>query len=170
MQLCDIPVGKSVQIWDVKYIVLSQSVGKTAVITERIQEKMEYGQTGEYKDSYIRRYCIEDFYRKILHDIGSENILPHFVDLQADDGTGIDKSCYDFVSVLTKSRYRRYRQYLPPIEAWWWLSTRISYGDSPGLQRNACCVCSDGVPYWDGCDDRCGVRPFLVLNSEISLL
>lgn len=170
MQLCDIPVGKSVKIGDVKYIVLSQSVGKTAVITEHIQEKMEYGQTGEYKDSYIRRYCIEDFYRKILHDIGAENILPHFVDLQAEDGTGIDKSCYDFVSVLTKSRYRRYRQYLPPLGEWWWLSTRVSYDDSLDCQRYACYVGSDGVPGWGGCGSRGGVRPFLVLNSEISLL
>ena len=170
MQLCDIPVGKSVQIGDVKYIVLSQSVGKTAVITERIQEKMEYGQTGEYKDSYIRRYCIDDFYRKVLHDIGAGNILPHFVDLQAEDGTGIDKSCYDFVSVLTKSRYRRYRQYLPPLGDWWWLSTRVSYDDSLGYQRDACYVFSDGVPNWLDCDYRYGVRPFLVLKSEISLL
>ena len=167
MQLCDIQVGESVQIGDVRYIVLSQSVGKTAVITERIQEKMAYGETGEYIDSSIRRYCIDDFYRKVLHDIGAENILPHFVDLQAEDGTGIDKSCYDFVSVLTKSRYRRYRQYLPPLGDWWWLSTRVSYDDSLGFQRRACCVYSNGIPDWGDCGYRGGVRPFLVLKSDL---
>ena len=167
MRLGDVAPGSVKRIGEIEFIILSQSFEETGVITKEFQTEMTYGETGSYLESNVRTWCNRNFYQMLAQRIGPENILLHHVDLQAEDGTGIDKSCEDYVSLLTKSRYRRYRQYLPAYGRWWWLSTRVSYDDSLGYSRYACCVNSDGIPYWFDCDFRNGVRPFLTLKSDL---
>lgn len=167
MRLGDVAPGSVKRIGDIEFIILSQSIEETGVITKEFQTEMTYGENGSYTESNVRRWCTGDFYRMFSQRVGPENILLHHVDLQAEDGTGIDQFCEDYVSLLTKSQYRRYRQYLPAYGSWWWLSTRVSFDDSLGYSRYACCVDSSGIPRWHVCGCRSGVRPFLTLKSDL---
>ena len=160
--------GDIVRIAGRDFIVLGREDGGVAVITKEIVEYMEFGRTGDYTNSAVRRYCNETFYRMLAGAIGAENILSHAVDLIADDGTGggfID----DFVSLITTERYRRYRKYLPALGKWWWTATRVN-ADMENYARDVCDVRSDGVLGWHYSDDvDGGVRPFCILNPTLLL-
>lgn len=162
--LAELRPGTVFALGDLRFIVLEHIDGGTCVVTEKFATEMRFGNNNRYPESDLDKYCEGDFYNKISALVGKENILPHEVDLTALDGTEGAKG-HANVSVLTLDRYRRYRRYLPDYGAWWWLATPASYND--GYERGACYVDSDGVPGWNGCGYRSGVRPFLVLKSSL---
>ena len=160
--------GDVIRLAGKEFIVLGREDGGVAVITKEVVEYMEFGRTGDYTSSAVRRYCNETFYRMLAGAIGAENILSHTVDLIADDGTG-GGFCDDFVSLITTERYRRYRKYLPALGKWWWTATRVN-ADMDDYARRVCCVYSDGVLFWGNSDGGGGgVRPFCILNPALLL-
>ncbi len=164
--LGDVKCGEIVTIAEREYIVLDQANGSTSVITKNSVKNMAFGESGNYVQSDIRKYCIGEFYDELSRAIGDENIFTQIVNLGADDGTGKDISVTDKVSILTTEEYRFYREYLPVYNDRWWTATRVS-ADLPGYNCRVCCVDSGGVLSWNDCDCSCGVRPFCVLNSLI---
>ena len=166
MRLADFPCGSVVKIGDLSFVVLEQCGEETAVITKDFVRSMPFGNGGDWRTSDIRAFCNGDFYQEISKAVGKENIYDHMVNLSADDGTGKDEFCRDYVSLLTTEEYRRYREFLPAYGKWWWLATRVSY-DVKDYGRYVCNVGSCGILNWDGCDYSVGVRPFCILNSSI---
>ena len=157
--------GDIVRLAGKDFIVLGREDGGVAVITKEVVGEMEFGRTGDYTNSAVRRYCHDAFYRMLAGAIGAENILSHAVDLIADDGTGggfID----DFVSLITTERYRRYRKYLPALDEQWWTATRVN-ADMEDYARNVCYVNIDGVIDWSNSGIDIGVRPFCILNPAL---
>ena len=166
--LKDFAPGSTVKIGNREYIVLEHSKDTTAIITKEFAKKMAFGDSGDYTQSDVRKYCNGEFYDELAAAVGENNIITHTVKLMADDGTGKDVSCKDKVSILTADLYRRYREYLPAYGSWWWLATRVTATVKDWL-RGVCCVRSGGALGWDGCDFCGGVRPFCILNSSISV-
>lgn len=158
-------LGSVKRIGDREFIVLEHTELGTAVITKDIVKRMEFGSTGDYTTSNVRSYCISDFYNEMVKAIGEDKIIRHAVDLTADDGTGI-KTIEDSVSVLTTERYRRYRKFLKAMGESWWTATRVT-SEVSNYTGCVCCVCSDGILLWNGCDWSRGVRPFLILDSSL---
>lgn len=166
--LKDFAPGSTVKIGNREYIVLEHSKDTTAIITKEFAKKMAFGDSGDYTQSDVRKYCNGEFYDELAAAVGENNIITHTVKLMADDGTGKDISCKDKVSILTADLYRRYREYLPAYGSWWWLATRVTATVKDWL-RGVCFVGSDGALNWNGCGYCCGVRPFCILNSSISV-
>lgn len=166
--LKDFAPGSTVKIGNREYIVLEHSKDTTAIITKEFAKKMAFGDSGDYTQSDVRKYCNGEFYDELAAAVGENNIITHTVKLMADDGTGKDVSCKDKVSILTADLYRRYREYLPAYGSWWWLATRVTATVKDWL-RGVCYVYSDGTLDWDDCDYCDGVRPFCILNSSISV-
>lgn len=113
--LGSIKPGDTVKLGNREFIVLNHCVGATAVITKEFAKKMKFGKNGNYKESDIRKYCNGEFYNELVDAVGKNNILPHTVNLIADDGTGEGKICTDNVSILTTENYRRYRKFFKAI-------------------------------------------------------
>lgn len=142
---------------------------------------MEFGESNSYyQTSKVREYCNTTFYNELVKAVGAKNIFKHKVMLIADDGTNKGIFCFDNVSILTTELYRRYRQYLPAYDNWWWTATPVSStvkdytrlvcpvsSTVKDYVRYVCCVRSDGLLDWLGCGYRSGVRPFCILNSSI---
>lgn len=166
--LKDFAPGSTVKIGNREYIVLEHSKDTTAIITKEFAKKMAFGDSGDYTQSDVRKYCNGEFYDELAAAVGENNIITHTVKLMADDGTGKDVSCKDKVSILTADLYRRYREYLPAYGSWWWLATRVTATVKDWL-RYVCGVYSDGTLNWHDCDCCSGVRPFCILNSSISV-
>lgn len=164
--LGNVPCGDTVKLGNRECIVLDHNDGTTAVITKQFVKTMAFGENGNYLTSDIRSYCIGDFYQELAKVVGAENIVPHVVNLDADDGTGDHVECTDSVSILTRDQYRRYRKFLPAYDEWWWLATRVNT-DDPDYARYVCCVNPSGILSWGGYVCRGGVRPFCILNSSI---
>lgn len=159
-------LGSIVRIGNREYIVLDHSKDTTTVITKDFTKEMEFGQSGDYLTSDVRKYCNGEFYNELVAAVGTENIVKYTVKLVADDGTGKGKTCCDNVSIITTENYRHYREFLKAYGDLWWTATRVTYDDED-FARDICCVRSNGVLDWYGCDCCSGIRPFCILNSSI---
>lgn len=159
-------LGSIVKIGNREYIVLEHTEETTAVITKNFTKEMEFGQSGDYLTSDVRKYCNGEFYNELVAAVGTENIVKHTVKLVADDGTGKGKTCCDNVSIITTENYRRYREFLTVYGDWWWTATRVTYDDEY-YARDVCCVSSCGALCRSDCGCCFMVRPFCILNSSV---
>lgn len=159
--------GNIIKLGDREFYVLGHGAETTAVLAKDAARRMTFGGGGDYRKSDVRDYCNGDFYKELAAVVGAENIVQHTVKLGADDGTGKGLSCKDNISILTTDLYRRYREFLPAMGDPWWTATRVSHDEDTGYTRSVCCVDSNGVLDWFGCDCSCDVRPFCILNSSI---
>lgn len=158
--------GETVTIGEREYIVLSHENGITAVVAKKPTKFMPFGKDGNYAKSDVRAYCNGEFYEELCKAVGEYNVLPHAVNLVADDGSNKEAGVTDFVSILTCDLYRHYREFLPAIGFSYWTATRVTTLDKD-YANDVCIVNSDGVLGWSGCDcSRC-VRPYCVLNSSV---
>lgn len=85
----------------------------------------EKGNWNNYRTSNVRR---------ILSDMANaffdkKSLLPHTVDLVADNGDRTYGTVHDFVFILTCDEYRKYRDSIPHYDRWIWTATPWSCGD-----------------------------------------
>lgn len=166
LTLGDAKPGSVVKIGNREYIVLGHAKETTSVITKDFTKEMEFGQSGDYLTSDVRKYCNGEFYNELVAAVGAENIVKHTIKLVADDGTGKGKTCSDNVSIITAENYRRYREFLKAYGNWWWTATRTTY-DNEDYTHSVCYVGSSGVLIFHNSDYCGGVRPFCILNSSV---
>lgn len=158
--------GDTVIIGEREYIVLGHEKGTTAIVTKKPTKTMAFGQDGNYAKSDVRAYCNGEFYEELGKAVGKHNIIPHTVNLVADDGSNKRASVTDFVSILTNDLYRRYRELLPWIGSSWWTATRVTTLDKD-YASDVCFVSSHGFLDWNCCVYSFGVRPYCILNSSV---
>ena len=113
--LGSVKTGDTVTIGDREYIVLRHGEETTAIIAKKPTKFMAFGEDSNYAKSDIRAYCNGEFYEELCKAVGEYNVLPHAVNLVADDDSNKGAGVTDFVSILTCDLYRRYREFLPAI-------------------------------------------------------
>lgn len=158
--------GETATLGECEYIVLGHANETTALVTKDIVKLMEFGTSYDYRESYLRSYCNNEFYKELVKSVGAKNIIPHTVNLMCDDGSNKGVGCKDNVSVLTMANYRRYREQLPAIGKTFWTATGVTVLDKD-YARYVRHVRSDGVPLWLDCGWASGVRPFCILKSSV---
>ena len=158
--------GDTVTIGDREYIVLGHEKGITAIVAKKPTKFMAFGEEGNYAKSDVRAYCNGEFYKELCKAVGEYNVLPHTVNLVADDGSNKGAGVTDFVSILTCDLYRRYREFIPAIGFGCWTASRVTTLDKD-YARYVCYVNSCGVFRWNSCNCCYGVRPYCVLNSSV---
>lgn len=166
--LGSIKPGETVTIGERDYIVLDHNEETTAIIAKRPIETMIFGWGNEYEWSDVRRFCNNDFYNELCAIVGKDNIVPHIVDLIADDGNNKNKAVSDFVSVPTTDLYRRYRELIPVTDSPYWTATRVTTYVK-AYRRRVCVVNSHGILVWDNCGASTGVRPFCTIKSSVEV-
>ena len=169
VKLSEVPVGETVKIGGHEMIVLEHCFGRTALIRKDILKKMAFGRDNNYNGSEVQKAC-EAFADEVAAVIGKENILPHDVDLTADDGLDdFGKATDCRASLITAELYRRYVKILDKFnpKEWWWLATAFSI--PPHDEDNwVKCVSPSGYVDNNGYNcDYVGVRPFCILKSDI---
>ena len=73
--LGDVKPGEIVKLGEREYIVLGHDAETTVVITNDTVKDMEFGKTGDYLTSNVRKYCNGEFYNKLVAAVGAENIV-----------------------------------------------------------------------------------------------
>ena len=164
--LGSIKPGETVTIGNREYIVLNHENGTTAIVTKDPTKAMIFGGDGNYAKSDVRAYCNGEFYEELGKAVGKHNIIPHTVNLVADDGSNKGVSVTDFVSILTNDLYRRYREFIPAIGSSCWTATRVTTLDKD-YARDVCFVGSRGFLSCNDCDSFYDVRPYCILNSSV---
>lgn len=66
---------------------------------------------------------IREKVRGLMHKIGVDNLLPHIVDLVADNGDKLYGTMEEIVFLLTCDEYRKYRDVIPKYRRWIWTCT-----------------------------------------------
>lgn len=158
--------GNIVTIGEREYIVLGHSRETTAIIAKKPVKAMAFGKDSDYAKSDVRTYCNGEFYKELCKAVGKHNIIPHTVNLVADDGSNKGEIVKDNVSILTCDLYRRYREFLPAIGSSCWTATRVTTLDKD-YARDVCFVGPHGILCWNECVYYVDVRPFCILNSSV---
>lgn len=113
-----------------------------------------------------RASTIRDDLNCLMHKIGADNLLPHTVDLVADNGDKLYGTMDEMVFLLTCDEYRKYRDVMPRYDIWIWTCTpwiTTNTGNAYGVRG----VYSDGslntsnASYGTG-----GVAPACIFNPR----
>lgn len=103
-----------------------------------------------YAKSHLRKKVLND----LLPVLGENNLIPHKVDLVADNGDDRYGTVTDRVFILSCDEYRKYRKHVPLLPEWMWTCTPWYISDSGG---------SNGVR---GVDTGGGLRNDFASNSS----
>lgn len=174
VELSTLKPGDEFKLGDEVFIVMEHTDKGTRVISKEFAYKeVKFGDNSNWNTSPIRRMLNNEYFEKIAAIIGGENnIISMDRDLTSLDGLDDYGTCTDKVSLLTAMEYAKYHKILglkSIYPDWWWLITPAST-PSNNYARRVCYVISSGILDWGGCDYACGVRPFLNLESSISVL
>lgn len=167
-RLSYIAEGDTFKIGEYELVVLEQRTEETVVICkDMIRDKQKFGKNNNYDGSEVDELC-NRFAEAVASIVGDENIVLHEVDLTSDDGLNDYGTISRRASLLTADGYRRYVEVLDTVnpKCWWWLAaahTTERHGDDSWVR----CVSPSGRIYRDLYSNDNGVRPFLILKSNI---
>ena len=168
-KLKDKAVGEIIKIGEYEFIVLEHSKETTAVILKDLLCNSEFSANDcDFKSSIVKKK-LSDFGNEIVKIIGSQNLVPHGVDLTSNDGLKDYGKDLANMSLLTADLYRRYVEILDnyKLDKWWWLATPYSTSKH-GYSEYILCVAPSGIICISSyCSINIGVRPFCILNSNI---
>lgn len=170
VKLSEIPVGETVKIGEHEMVVLEQLGDSTALIRkDLLPKRTAFGKDNNFKGSNVEAAC-NSFADELAAAIGEENIVPHDVDLTADDGLddfGTATGCR--ASLITANMYRRFVRLLDKFKPkeWWWTATPFSIPPHDDDNWVKCVSPSGYVYYGNYYNDYYGVRPFCILKSTI---
>lgn len=115
-----------------------------------------------YAKSSLRKKLLND----LLPVLGEENLLPHVVDLTADNGDDMYGTVTDKVFILSCDEYRKYRKHVPLLDEWmwtctpWWIDPNSGNGYFVRYVHTTGNL-SDYVAYYSG-----GVAPACIFSSK----
>lgn len=169
VKLSDIAEGGCFKIGNHELVLLELFDDTAAVILkDSLPERTTFGSNNKYDGSNPDQACCE-FAGKLTSLIGSENLVPHSVDLISNDGLKDYGQVERAVSLLTADQYRRYVRFLDKFkpDEWWWLATPWST-TSHENSSYVLCVSPSGLIDYRNCNRiGHGVRPFCILKSNI---
>ncbi len=151
-----------------EFLVLEKSGDTVSLLLKSLyKENVKFGANNDFRGSNAQKVCRE-FAAEIAAIVGEENIVEHTVDLTSDDGLRDYGKISEKCSLLTTDLYRRYVDILDldRLYKYWWLVTPWSTPrhESSTLVK---CVSPRGCFDYGYVDGNLGVRPFLILKSNI---
>lgn len=168
VKLADVAAGDTVMIGSHEMIVLDHAGAATLLLRKDMLEKMQFGENNNYNGSDVDEVC-NKFAEEIADIVGEENILPHEVDLTADDGLKDYGKIQRKASLRTAQMQREYVEILDKyrLDAWEWLATAYSTPAHDNETWVKCVSPSGCFIYGNVNVNYYGVRPFCILKSDI---
>lgn len=126
----------------------------------------EKGNWNNYRTSFLHKEVLG-----LVKVIGPDNLIPHEVDLVADNGDRAYNTVtvMDDVFILTCDEYRKYRDYIPHYDSWIWTATPWYCGDEDSDTGEASVVrnvYTGGQLCHDFACHGGAIAPACVLNPE----
>lgn len=138
--------------------------GGVLAITDRCWKEIPFdnkrGYTNNYAKSTLRKTLLEE----LLPVLGEENLLPHVVDLVADNGDDSYGTVTDKVFILSCDEYRKYRKHIPLLVEWSWTCTPGWIDPHSDTVYNVRCIDTAGILNGYSAYICSGVAPACVFN------
>jgi hypothetical protein len=131
--------------------------------SDKFADKM--GNWNDYRTSNVRG-VLSDMANAVF---AGKGLLPHTVDLVADNGDRAYGTVQDFVFILTCDEYRKYRDYIPRYDSWIWTATPWNCGNKDsgiGSASVVRTVNTYGLLFNDGANYNGDVAPACILNPK----
>ena len=122
-----------------------------------------------FDDDGCNNYAKSSLRRKLLNELlpvlGEDNLIPHEVDMVADNGDDRYGTVTDRVFILSCDEYRKYRKHVPLLPEWMWTCTPWYISDA-GNSSYVRCVGDAGGLYINYASGSGGVAPACVFNPK----
>ena len=149
-----------------EWIALDNNVdgGALAIMTSAWNDK-EYIFDDDGCNNYANSSLRKKLRNELLPILGEDNLIPHEVDLTADNGDDRYGTVTDKVFILSCDEYRKYRKHVPLLSTWMWTCTPLYISDT-GYGRYVRYVDTDGGLDCDYASGSSGVAPVCIFNPE----
>lgn len=133
-------------------------------------EPIKQGSFGySFDDDGCNNYAKSSLRRKLLNELlpvlGEDNLIPHEVDMVADNGDDRYSTVTDRVFILSCDEYRKYRKYVPLLPEWMWTCTPWYISDA-GDSNYVRYVNGTGFLNYGNANISNGVAPACVFNPK----
>lgn len=160
-------VGDTFELLGLTWKILDITDEGYICLAERLEDGMVFdSNSNDWRNSSLRKYLNEEFYKELSEAIGEDNIIPFERNLLSLDGQIEYGSCEDKISLLTVDEYRKYRLLIPNANYWWWTITPWSTPCND-YKTTVAVVSLSGSVNCDSCYGNFGVRPFCIFSSAI---
>ena len=149
-----------------EWIVLDNNVdgGVLAIMTSTWNNR-EYCFDDDGCNNYAKSSLRKKLLNELLPVLGEDNLIPHEVDLIADNGDDRYGTVTDRVFILSCDEYRKYRKNVPLLPEWMWTCTPW-YITNSGSGINVRVVSTDGGLSGISENISSGVAPACVFNPK----
>ena len=125
------------------------------------------GEEYRFDEDCCNNYAKSSLRRKLLNELlpvlGEDNLIPHEVNLVADNGDDRYGTVTDRVFILSCDEYRKYRKNVPLLPEWMWTCTPW-YITNSGYSNHVRFVDADGRLNSYYASNAYGVAPACVFN------
>lgn len=125
------------------------------------------GEEYRFDEDCCNNYAKSSLRRKLLNELlpvlGEDNLIPHEVNLVADNGDDRYGTVTDRVFILSCDEYRKYRKNVPLLPEWMWTCTPW-YITNSGNSYSVRIVHTDGSLNYNYANYTGGVAPACVFN------
>lgn len=138
--------------------------GGVLAIMDGCWKEIPFDNKRDYTNNYAKSTLRKTLLEELLPVLGEENLLPHVVDLVADNGDDSYGTVTDKVFILSCDEYRKYRKHIPLLDEWswtctpWWIDPNSAGG---GIVR---LIATTGSLSCNDADGSYGVAPACVFN------
>ena len=160
-------IGDTFELIGKKWKILdSNENGVFCLCMESIGDKTFDSSCNEWTSSDLRDYLNSDIYKKIIDEIGEENVIEFERNLLSLDGQTEYGTCKDKFSLISSDEYRKYRNLIPNFDDWWWMLTPYSTKCNEDSSFIAV-VTPSGSIFRSLYYSQYGVRPVCIFSSTL---
>lgn len=148
------------------WIVLDNNVdGGVLAIMASAWNGEEYCFDEDGNNNYAKSSLRRKLLNELLPILGEDNLIPHEVDMVADNGDDRYGTVTDRVFILSCDEYRKYRKHVPLLPEWMWTCTPWYITDA-GHSYIVRYVSDTGSLYSSNAYGSGGVAPACVFNPK----
>ena len=138
--------------------------GGVLAIMDGCWKEIPFDNKRDYTNNYAKSTLRKTLLEELLPVLGEENLLPHVVDLVADNGDDSYGTVTDKVFILSCDEYRKYRKHIPLLDEWSWTCTPWWIDPYSGNGYNVRFISTTGSLYNYVAYHSGGVAPACVFN------
>ena len=161
-------IGDTFELNNLVWKILDITDKGYVCLAERLKDNRRFdNDSNDWKSSDLREYLNGEFYEELAGCIVEENIISFERDLLSLDGLKEYGSCEDKVSLISVDEYRKYREFIPNTDNYWWWTITPDSCRSNNDNSWVRVVSPRGDVDYDYYYNFFVVRPFCIFSASI---